>query len=185
VKKTRRTVCVAVCALAAAGIATAQTKAKKLVAEPTAFYEDCGEVVECLQDPITLPANVLDALWATDEAKSMRGELRSLGRDGFSRLFKAVVIHLGSSKETDYVVLSEFPMGGVDAPWFWIVRMDQIQPKIIFFSFANGFELLKAKTNGYPNIRSLAFAGDVQYTNVYHYDGQRYVLVRKYQKEMK
>jgi hypothetical protein len=74
-------------------------------------------------------------------------------------------------------------MGGADAPWFWIVRFNRTKPKVIFFTFANEFQILKTANNGYPDIRSLAFAGGVTYTNIYHYDGERYRLVHKYQKE--
>jgi hypothetical protein len=127
---------------------------------------------------------VLDALRATAEAEEMKDELKDLDREEFARLFKAVVIHLGGPKEIDYVVLGESPMGGADATWFWIVRYDQSHPKVIFFTFANGFEILSTRTNGYPNIHSAAFAGGVKYTNIYHYDGQRYILAHKYQKEI-
>jgi hypothetical protein len=174
-----------ICTLFAAGIATAQSKGKKSAAQPTAFYEDCDdEDGPCpFDNPVSLPENVLDAIRATTEAKSMRDQLDELNREQFTRLFRAVAIHLGGPKELDYVVLSEYPMGGADGPWFWIVRSDQIRPKVIFFTFANGFDVLKTRNNGYPNIRSLASTAAVTYTNLYHYNGQRYILVHKYQKE--
>jgi hypothetical protein len=173
-----------ICVCIAAGIATAQSKAKKPAAEPKAFYEDCGDDTPCLFDnPEPLPDNVLDAIRATKEAKSMHDKLKKLNRDEFAQLFKATKIHLRGPEEIDYVVLSEFPMGGADAPWFWIVRYDRNHPKVIFFTFANGFEIMKSEDNGYPIIRSLAFAGGVTYTNIYQYNGEQCILVRKYQKE--
>ena len=182
--------CVIICILFAARITTAQSNVRKPAAEPTVFYEDCdedsGAERPCLfKDSVVIPDNVLNALRASDEAKSMQGELKDYDRDDFAQLFRAVVIHLGSSKETDYVLLSEFPLGGADAPWFWIVRSHQSHPKVIFFTFANGFQILKTRNNGYPDIRSNAYAGGVKYTNIYHYNGQQYALVHKYQIEMK
>jgi hypothetical protein len=170
-----------------AGIAIAHTKDKKPPAEPRAFYEDCDDKDKdrpCLfghSEP--LPENVLGALRATEEAKDMRDKLKDYDRDDFAHLFKAVKIHLIPPNELDYIVMGEFPMGGVDAPWFWIVRFDQTHPKVIFFTFANGFEILHGGHNGYPDIRNLAYAGGVTYTEIYQYNGQRYVLVHRYHKE--
>jgi hypothetical protein len=126
---------------------------------------------------------VLDALRTSRDARSVQDDLKELNREQFARLFRAVKVHLCGPQELDYVVLSEFPMGGADAPWFWIVRFNRTKPKVIFFTFANEFQILKTANNGYPDIRSLAFAGGVTYTNIYHYDGERYRLVHKYQKE--
>lgn len=173
-----------ICTVFAAGFAIAQTKDKKPAAEPRAFYEECGGGRSCSFDnSVFIPNNVLDALRATEEAKSMHDALAKLNREEFAGLFKAVKIHLIPPNELDYVVMGEFPMGGADAPWFWIVRSDQNHPKVIFFTFANGFELLNSGHNGYPDIRSLAYAGGVTYTEVYQYNGQHYVLMHRYHKE--
>jgi hypothetical protein len=185
-RTTLRTVRVIICALFASGIASSQSKVRKSAPEPTAFYEDCGDGRSCVFDnPLPLPDSVLDALRETKEARSMQDELKGLNGEQFSHLFRAVKAHLVGPKETDYVVMGGFPMGGADAPWFWIVRFDQDHPRVIFFTFANGFELLSMRNNGYPNIRSRAFAGGTEYTNVYHYDGEQYLLVRRYQREAK
>jgi len=184
--KTQKMAGIMICALLSAEIATAQSKVKKPAAEPTAFYEDCGDDRPCLFDnPVPLPENVLGKLCDTEEAKSMRDKLKDLDRDEFAQLFKAVVIHIGGPKEIDYAVLSEFPMGGADAPWFWIVRYDESHPEVIFFTFANGFEILKTRNNGYPDIRSNAYTASYEFTNIYHYNGQRYIVVHKYHKEIK
>jgi hypothetical protein len=170
-----------ICTVLAAGVASAQTRDKRPASEPTAFNED-GDM---FKRPVHVPASVLDALRSSEEAKSMKSELRGLDRDEFAQLFKAVVIHLGDPKEIDYVLISEFPLGGADAPWFWIVRYDQSHPKVIFFTFATGFEMLKTRNNGYPDLRSTANTASFGYTNIYHYDGQRYLLVHAYHKEIK
>jgi hypothetical protein len=168
----------------AAGIAIAQTMDKKPAVEPRAFYEDCDDKDKdkpCLfGHPEPLPDNVLNALRSTKEARDMRDRLKDHDRDDFAHLFKAVKIHLIPTNELDYVVMGEYPMGGADAPWFWIVRFDPAQSKVIFFTFANG---LSAGHNGYPDIRSLAYAGGITYTEIYQYNGQHYVLVHRYHRE--
>jgi hypothetical protein len=207
--KTLRMICAVICAVFVAGISTliarhfghnigltssppgsistAQSKSKKPAAEPTAF-EDCDDDDKdssCLFDnPVPLPDNVLDALRATAEAKEMQNQLKDYDRDDFAYLFKAVVIHLGSPEEIDYVVMGEFPMGGADAPWFWIVRSDQTHPKVIFFTNSNGFALQKTRNNGYPNIQSDWCSAAECITRIYHYNGQRYILVHEYHKEI-
>lgn len=186
--KALRVVCVVTCAIFVAQIALAQSRGKKPAAEPTVFNENNGayeDGSDPFDDPVPLPDKVLDALRVSEAAKSVQDELKNMGRDEFAQLFTAVKIHLSGPKEIDYVVLGGFPMGGADAPWFWIVRFDQTHPKVLFFTFANGFEVLKTRNNGYPNIRSIAFAGGVAYTRIYHYNGQRYILARKYQKKVR
>jgi len=186
VSKTVRLAVVMICAIFVAQIASAQSKVKKTATEPTVFNENegaYGDAPDPFDDPVPLPDNVLDALRASEQAKSMLDELKGLNREEFAKLFRAVKIHLSGPKELDYVVLGGFPMGGTDAPWFWIVRFDQTHPNVIFFTFANGFEILKTRNNGYPNIRSNAFTASTRYTEIYHYNGQKYVLVHKYQKE--
>ena len=176
--------CVLICALFIAGVATAQSKVKEPAADPKAFYEDCGDDRPCLFDhPADIPNNVLDALWVSKEVQSERDESKDLNRETFAKYFKAIVIHLSNPKEIDYVLLSESPVGGVDAPWFWIVRFDHAHSKAIFFTFANGFEILRTRNNGYPDIRSDAATASTIYTEIYHYDGQKYVLVHRYHKE--
>jgi hypothetical protein len=178
-----------ICVLVPVGIASAQSSHSKPAAAPTAFYEDCIDRDidrPCLFDhPVPLPNNVLDVLRATKEAKEMQNQLKDYDREDFARLFKAIEIDLGNPEEIDYVVMGESPMSGADAPWFWIVRYDQSHPKVIFFTFANGFELLGTKTNGYPDIRSIASTASFRFTNIYHYNGQQYILIHEYHKEIK
>jgi len=187
VSKRLLAVIVVIAALSDAWSLLAQSKSSKPAAEQRAFYEDCmggDKNRPCVFDhSVPLPKNVLDILRASKEARESRDALKDYDRDGFSQLFKAAVIHLGGPEETDYVVMGEFPMGGADAPWFWIVRSDQSLPKVIFFTFANGFEILKSISNGYPNIRSIAWTGCCRFTNLYQYNGQRYVLVHAYHRQ--
>ena len=173
--------CAMICAGFVAGITSAQTKGVKPAPEPRAFYEE-GDP-NPFTHPVPLPGSVLDALRATDEARDMRDRLKDYDRDDFAALFKAVKIHLAGPNELDYVVMGEFPMGGADAPWFWIVRFDKTHSQVIFFTFANGFEILKTSNNGYPDIRSNAFTASTRYTEIYQYNGEKYVLVHRYHKE--
>lgn len=172
-------VCLMICAVFAAGITVAQSTTKKPAPEPTAFSEEGDQ----FKSSVPIPDNVLDALHNNLDTDSMKYLLEHLDRDKFAQLFKAVVIHLRDTKEIDYVLLSEYPLSGADAPWFWIVRFDQAHPKIIFFALANDFDILNARTNGYPNIRSHGYTAGGIYTSIYHYNGQRYVSVHDYHKE--
>jgi hypothetical protein len=158
---------------------TTPTKSEKPAVEPTSFYEDD----DSFKYSVPIPDNVIDVLRNSEEAKEMQNELKDYDRDDFARLFKAVVIHLGGTDEINYVVMGEYPMGGADAPWFWIVRYDQSHPKLIFYTFAGGFSLLKTRNSGYPDIRSDAGTASIEVKEIYHYNGQQYILVHKYEKE--
>jgi hypothetical protein len=175
-----RTNILIVCVVFVSGISMAQSKTKKPVAEPTYFYE---EDTKTFDNSVGIPGNVLDAIRATEEVKSMQNILKDYDPDNFAHLFKAVVVHLHGSKETDYVLLSEYPLSGADAPWFWIVRYDPIHPKVIFLALAGGFRLLKTRNYGYPDIRSDAWTASIEVKKIYHYNGQKYMLVHKYEKE--
>jgi hypothetical protein len=168
-----------ICALCTAGITSAQSKANKTAAEPTGFSEEGDQ----FNNTVPIPDNVMDALHNSEEAKSMKDVLENMGRDKFAQLFKAIVVHLRGPKETDYILLSEYPLNSADASWFWIVRFDPVHPKVIFCASANSFEILKTRNNGYPNIRSYTSIGGIEYIYIFHYDGREYILTHKYQKE--
>ena len=157
------------------------TKINKPNIEPKDFNEEGDPNI--FENSVDIPGNVLDAIRATKEAKSMQDKLKDYDRDDFAQLFKAVVIHLGGPKETDYVLLSEFPMGGASAPWFWIVRYDQSHPKVIFFTNSNSFSLQETKNSGYPDIDSEWCSAASCITRIYQYNGQRYILVHEYHTE--
>lgn len=169
-----------ICAVLCVQIATAQSSVRKGPEEPTSFSEDGSE----FSRSVTIPERILNVVRRSEEAKSVENSTKELNRNEFAQLFKAVVIHLRDLQETDYVLVSESPMGGADAPWFWIVRSDPVRPKLIFFAFANTLELLKTNNRGYPDIRSHAFAGGTEYIEDYRYDGQKYVLMHKHQREI-
>jgi hypothetical protein len=185
----RKTALIVICVLVAAGIVSAQSKYKKSGPEPRSFYEECDDDDKdrpCLFDhPVPLPDNILDALRATEEARFLPGDLKNYDRDGFAHLFKAIVIHLGNPNELDYVVVGFPPMSGADNTWFWIVRSNPTNAKVIFFTNSNGFELLKTRNNGYPIIRSKWYSPAYCKTWIYQYDGRRYILAHQYEKENK
>jgi hypothetical protein len=186
---TQGMVCIMVCALFAAGMASAQSKVKKPAAEPTVFSDNEADYEDGPPDPfkqpVPLPNNVLDALRATAEAKEMQDELKNLDREEFARLFTAVRVHLGDPKDLDYVVRGEIPMSGADNTWYWIVRPNPTSAKVIFFTNSNGFALLKTRNNGYLNIRSGWCSAAFCITRIYHYNGQRYILAHEYHMENK
>lgn len=176
-----RIACVMICALCATGIAAAQSTGTKPATEPSIFYPDDSNRGFNAADP---PSDaVLNALLKTPEAKENRGQLQELDREELRKLFLVVRVHLTNANETDEVVLGKDPMSGADCNWFWIVRDKGDQAQVLLFENAYGVYLLESRTNGYRNIRSIGFAGGTTYTNIFYYNGQRYIPVHKYQKE--
>jgi len=164
--------------------ATAQRADVKGTPEPTFFSEDMDP--NPFWDSDTLPANVLEMLKVGKSAGLAADRLKGFDQAGFAALFDAVHVHLGNSRELGYVVVGKFPMSGADCDWFWVVRSDRDHPKIILFSNSNAIELLRGRTNGYRNVRSTwSSAAGYTITCVYHYDGNRYRVFRKYEKTEK
>jgi hypothetical protein len=167
-----------ICALFAARIAIAQTSRAKPPTERTVYSEYSDESFD---DFLPLPENLLNVLLATAEAREMSRELQGLDRNELAKLFSAIEVHLDDRGKQDYLVLGKSPMSGADCDWFWIVRSGQTHPKVILFANTNSIELLKSRTNGYRNIRSVwESAAGYTITNVYHYNGARYRLAHHF-----
>jgi len=176
-----RVIFVLICVCCAVEFAAGQATRKPLKTEPSTFYPDDWNRGFDEADP---PSDaVLDALLKTQEAKENSDRLHKLGREKLRSLFLVVRVHLKNADEADEVVLGKDPMSGADCFWFWIVRDSADRAQVLLFENAYGVYLLKGRTNGYRDIRSVAFAGGTTYTNIFHYDGQRYIPVHKYQKE--
>jgi hypothetical protein len=176
--KIPRIACVIICALIAAGITTAQPSGTKPAKERTIFYED----EESFPDSLPLPEKVLNALKATKEAGYARDVSRERPHEDLNQFFKAVQVHLSNSEDVDYIVLGQFPLTGADCAWFWLVRSARTRPKVVLFSNTNSIELLGSRTNGYRDIRSVWQSPNERITRVYHYNGEYYTLVHKYDK---
>jgi hypothetical protein len=173
--------CLVICILSAAGLAIPQSSSSKPQTEPSIFYPDDGNRGFDGAHPPS--KSVLDALLKTPEAKENWNRLQKLTREELQQLFIVIRVHLKDSDETDEVVLGKDPMSGADCDWFWIVRDKGDQAQVLLFENTYGVYLLKSRTNGYRDIRSVGVAGGMTYTNIFHYDGQRYIPVHKFQKE--
>jgi hypothetical protein len=179
----RKLACVLICAIFVAQIASTQSKVKKPSAEPSDFYPDDRN--RGFDDAGAPSDAVLDSLLKTPEAKLNWDRLQKLNREELRKLFLVVRVHLKDAGETDEVVLEKDPMSGADCDWFWFVRDLGGHAQVLLFENAYGVYLLESRTNGYRDIRSVAFAGGTTYTNIFHYNGQRYIPVHKYQKEIR
>jgi len=172
------------CTVILVGATSAQKTRNKSAPQPTEFYADADP--DPFADSVPLPANVVDALRVTEEAKLNQDRISSLDREGFVRLFKAVEIHPAGPKELDYLVLGLFPMTSADGDWFWLVRAHSMHPQVLLFASGNGIELSRHRTNGYRNIRSVwSSAAGYTITRVYKFDGKKYRLWKEFQKTIK
>ncbi len=172
--------CLMICVFYSTGILTAQSLEAKQASERTIFNED----EESFPNSAPMPKSVLNALLATREGgDTNRIILQNFPDKDPNQFFSADKVHLSSHEDVDYIVLGSFPLTGADCAWFWVVRSDKTHPKIILFANANSIELLKSRTNGFRNIRTVwsSASGDTV-THVYHYDGARYKLAHKFER---
>jgi len=160
------------------GFAVAQNSIPHESKEPTVFQPDDENEGFDNADP---PSNdVLNSLLKTAEARQMSAKLENLDHEQLRKLFEVVKVHLGDSRELVEVVLGHSAMSGVDSNWFWIVRCLPGHSEVILFANGNGLEVLKTRTAGYKDIRTIwSSAAGYSITTVYRYDGIRYKFARK------
>jgi hypothetical protein len=160
-----------------AGIATAQPSTATPATERAIFGD-----AESFKNSVHLSDKVLDVLLATNEAEYARQLSLEKPDEDRNKYFSAVEVHLSGTYEVDYVVEGNLPLAGADNAWFWVVRSARTHPKVVLFASGGFLELLKSRTNGYRNIRSVWQSPNERITRVYHFNGERYILVHKYDK---
>lgn len=166
--------------IAAGTTAAAQLQHAKSAKDPIIFRED-GEGFE---DSVPLPEDAIKELLATPEAKWVADKLRGLGRRDLAGLFIAVRIDLSGPPNEDFLVLGRFPMSGGDCGWFWIVHSVRNHPRVILFAHTDSVELRRSSANGLKIIQTEWWsAAAYSITEIYRFDGVRYRLVRKVEKD--
>lgn len=136
-----------------------------------------------IQRPVSLPPNIFKMLLQRNEVKQDLPFFIDSKPATPDQLFTTTEIHLSSTSEADLVVAGIPPMTGADNDWYWIIRTGHKNPKVILFLGCNGFQVLKTTTNGYHDIRSFWGAGIVSITRIYKFNGIRYKLWKKVERE--
>jgi hypothetical protein len=169
-----------ICTLFITGIMTAQSSSPKPAAERTIFGD-----AESFENSVRLSEKVLDVLLATNEAEYARQLSLEKPDEDRNKYFSAVEVHLSGPNEVDYVVEGNLPLAGADNAWFWVVRSARTHPKVVLFASGGFLELLNRRTNGYRDMRSVWQSPNERITCVYQYNGERYILAHKFDKDIR
>lgn len=169
-----------ICVLVSAGIATAQPSGTKPVSERTIFGD-----AESFKNSVHLSENVLNLLLAGNEAEYARQLSLEKPDEDRNKYFSAVEVHLSGPNEVDYVLEGMPPLNGADNAWFWVVLSARTHPKVVLFASGGFLELLNDRTNGDRDIQSVWQSPNERITCVYKYNGERYILARKFDKDIR
>ena len=142
--------------------------------EQTAFSQ-----ADPILHPVPLPPQVLKLLLQRSEVKANMVFASDSERAQPAQLFTASETHLGVLSKEDLVVAGHGAMSGADNDWFWVVRSAYKSPKVVLFAGGYSLEFMKAKTNGYRDIRSVWSSPSETETKIYKFDGIRYKLCRE------
>jgi len=137
-----------------------------------------GEEDPCFDKAPSPPPPVVASILNTNEANETAGDMEPTERADISKLLKGLVVHLRNEQQNDMIVRGDFPMSGGDNTWFWIVISADNRPSA-FWVQGNAVTVLRARHNGYSDIRTDWAAGAHRATRIFRYDGVRYKLFRE------
>jgi hypothetical protein len=103
-----------------------------------------------------------------------------------SELLQAKAICLTGTSADDLVVKGDSPMTGADNDWFWIVLHAHSHPKAVLWVGGNGVYVTHHVTSGYRDlVATWSSAAGYTLTWKYRFDGEKYVLYQKTEKNWK
>jgi hypothetical protein len=129
-----------------------------------------------VQRPVTLSAEVLRVLLASQPAKETFAVLNDSEKGNPAQLFQAGEVHLSSPDQVDLVVIGLGRMKGADANWFWIVSSARKNPQVILFGGGDSLEVMDTKTKSYKDIRIVWSSSFETETTTYQFDGSIYQM---------
>jgi hypothetical protein len=129
-----------------------------------------------VQHPVTLSAEVLRVILASQPAKETFSVLNDSEKANPSQLFQAGEVHLSNPDQVDLVVIGLGRMKGADANWFWVVSSARKNPQVILFGGGDSLEVMDTKTKSYKDIRIVWSSSFETETTTYQFDGSIYQM---------
>jgi hypothetical protein len=97
---------------------------------------------------------LLKTIMGERDARSLLAQTDAPGRPGI--LFNAIPVHLKNTGDHWLLAVGTAPpTSGADNGHFWVMNLSGPQPNATFLAPANYVELLKTRTNGYRDLRSV------------------------------
>jgi hypothetical protein len=149
----------------------------------SAFYPDTPETGKSFAGARPVSEEVAEAILRFDKTIKIHPP-----PDGAnpSELFQAKPICLTRTSSDDLVVKGDFPMTGADNDWFWIVLHAHNRPKAVLWVAGNGVYVTHKVTRGYRDLfANWSSAAGYTLTWKYRFDGEKYVLYQKTEKNWK
>jgi len=133
---------------------------------------------EAVKVPIALPQGVMDIL-RSDEMIGMVMRNQDPQIEKFPpSWFSASVIHLGTSGETDFVVVAEGPLIGANVTTFWVIRSTPSGYEVVLNAPAHDLSVKPGRAVGLRDIEMLAATAVQVHTVMYRFDGKSYKVFR-------
>jgi hypothetical protein len=139
-----------------------------------------------IERPVTIPEEVLDQLKRDHYVQERcRAKLPSVERIPPS-WFAASGIHLHDQTVSDLVIQpsEDDPcIGGANVTRYWVFHNTANGYELVLTDSSFGLDLLKARTNGFRDIRMTAFSPrSGELGTIYRFDGKKYRAVHNYRR---
>jgi hypothetical protein len=137
---------------------------------------------EPIQSPIEVPTDVLRILQKDARNKTCLREGQSF-KDIPSSWFVASGVEFKEARLHILIVMSANScLNGANVIPFWIFRRTAGGHLLSLSTTAFALEILKTRTNSYPDIRLTSLSARTEYTSVYKFNGNKYRPRRRSQK---
>lgn len=155
--------------------ATAQQPPEAFSHPPTSFSAEDDKFLHA----VTLPECVRRSL-ASDERVANTLKYEHLSPEKLpADWFTASERDLGQSNGTYLVVMGASLMRGANINPFWIFRLSANFCDLLLEVGAHDLEVLNTKTNGLPDIKTVALTAVRYFENQYRFDGHSYQVVTR------
>jgi hypothetical protein len=130
---------------------------------------------ESVQKPVAVPQDVLTALTRDSLVRAALKDRKIPAERIPASWFSASAIHLGNARETDLIVMAVRPVHGVNATKFWAFRPAASGHELVFTGGGHDLRVRNTRRNGYRDIEALGITMLKPWSDLYRFDGKRYI----------
>jgi hypothetical protein len=149
--------------------------------KPPRFPEqtDFSAEAEGAAHPVPIPDGVLTILEKDDFVRPDLQEADPPVQTPPSSWFSAAKIHLSKSDQQDLVILGEGPLAGANVIMFWIFRNTGHGYDLVLRTGGHDLHVKRRRSNGYRDIETDSVTMMQPNSELFRFDGRRYVLQRE------
>jgi hypothetical protein len=136
---------------------------------------DFSAEAESVERPVSIPDDVLTVLAKDDFVRSAMEGADSRLQTLPSSWFSAARVHLDKSNAQDLVILGEGPLTGANVIRFWIFRDTGHGYELVLRAAGHDLHVKQHRSNGYRDIETASVTMMQFNSELFRFDGKRYV----------